>query len=136
MSPASFLAAPPRFCRGRDSNPHGDFPGDFKSPASASSATPALRGKLERETGLEPATSASARRRSTTELFPHAIFIIGVPPSTFKTADSPQSSMISATRRFKSTNAQVALPESHPPHSPGFTTKGGPWRTSTWWVWP
>ena len=48
---------------------------DFKSLASAYSATPASAttspAALERETGFEPATPALARRCSSTELFPH-----------------------------------------------------------------
>jgi hypothetical protein len=77
-------------CRGRDSNPHGgcEPPTDFKSVASADSATPAhaarglhlrqpeagedaqSRRSLERATGFEPATFCMASRRSTAELRP------------------------------------------------------------------
>ena len=88
------------WCRGPESNRYGCFqPTDFKSVASACSATPAWvtiveaaprielgnKGfadlcltawlcrhiKLERETRFELATPALARRCSTAELFPH-----------------------------------------------------------------
>ena len=86
------------WCRGPESNRYGDFsPRDFKSLASASSATPAYNGGdtqnrtgdkgfadlcltawlcrhskiMERETRFELATPALARRCSTAELFPH-----------------------------------------------------------------
>lgn len=42
---------------------------------------------MERETGLEPATFSLARRRSTTELFPHVhvpLGSLGVMVRTFK----------------------------------------------------
>ena len=107
---ASASAIPPRphdeisqgnsWCRGPESNRYGCFqPTDFKSVASACSATPAWvtiveaaprielgnKGfadlcltawlcrhiKLERETRFELATPALARRCSTAELFPH-----------------------------------------------------------------
>ena len=57
-------------CRGPESNRYGDLsPQDFKSCASASSATPAI-SLMERKTGFEPATPTLARWCSTTELFP------------------------------------------------------------------
>ncbi len=49
--------------------PAWSYPLDPKSSASANSATLA-QIVLERETGLEPATSTLARLRSTTELLP------------------------------------------------------------------
>src|SRR6476659_7339893 len=49
-----------KWCRGPESNRYGShLPQDFKSCASASSATPALF--LERKTGFEPATPTLAR---------------------------------------------------------------------------
>ena len=43
MSPASFHIAPPRFCRGRESNPHERFRSrDFKSLASTTFRHPGL----------------------------------------------------------------------------------------------
>ena len=58
-----------KWCRGPESNRYGShLPQDFKSCASASSATPAT---LERKTGFEPATPTLARWCSTTELLPH-----------------------------------------------------------------
>ena len=57
-----------KWCRGPESNRHGDHsPQDFKSCASASSATPAY---LERKTRFELATPTLARWCSTTELLP------------------------------------------------------------------
>src|SRR3954466_7804649 len=57
------------WCRGPESNRYGShLPQDFKSCASASSATPAI---MERKTGFEPATPTLARWCSTTELLPH-----------------------------------------------------------------
>ena len=59
-------------CRGPVSNRHGShLPQDFKSCASANSATPAYNLALERKTGFEPATPTLARWCSTTELLPH-----------------------------------------------------------------
>jgi hypothetical protein len=91
---------PLTWCRGPDSNRHGSYlPQDFKSCASANSATPAgcwntfleaapgfepgikvlqtsalplgyAAVNMERKTGLEPATPTLARWCSTTELLP------------------------------------------------------------------
>ena len=55
-------------CRGPESNRYDRYQSqDFKSCASASSATPA---SLKRTTGFEPATPTLARWCSTTELLP------------------------------------------------------------------
>ncbi len=63
-----------KWCRGPESNRHGShLPQDFKSCASASSATPA---HLERKTRFELATPTLARWCSTTELLPHVHKII------------------------------------------------------------
>ena len=63
------LRAHLRWCRGPESNRYGShLPQDFKSCASASSATPA---HLERKTRFELATPTLARWCSTTELLPH-----------------------------------------------------------------
>src|SRR5699024_1064602 len=61
------------WCRGPESNRHGShLPQDFKSCASAISATPAAPNYfMERKTGFEPATPTLARWCSTTELLPH-----------------------------------------------------------------
>ena len=62
-----------KWCRGPESNRHGDHsPQDFKSCASASSATPAF---LERKTRFELATPTLARWCSTTELLPLNCYI-------------------------------------------------------------
>ena len=63
------LRAHNKWCRGPESNRYGShLPQDFKSCASASSATPA---HLERKTRFELATPTLARWCSTTELLPH-----------------------------------------------------------------
>ncbi len=65
---AHYLYCKKTWCRGPESNRYGShLPQDFKSCASASSATPAT---LERKTGFEPATPTLARWCSTTELLP------------------------------------------------------------------
>src|SRR5699024_4315840 len=63
------------WCRGPESNRHDShLSQDFKSCASAISATPAAPVYfLERKTGFEPATPTLARWCSTTELLPHNI---------------------------------------------------------------
>lgn len=52
----------PKWCFRRDSNSEPDGP---EPPASANCATEAFIIKVEQDTGLEPATFAMARRRST-----------------------------------------------------------------------
>ena len=74
-------------CRGPESNRYGDHsPQDFKSCASASSATPAI-SLMERKTGFEPATPTLARWCSTTELLPR-MRVKGVEPPRRKGARS------------------------------------------------
>ncbi len=69
------------WCLGPDSNRHGSYlPQDFKSCASAYSATQAKR--LERKTGFEPATLALARRCSTPEPLPQLVVRDGIEPPT------------------------------------------------------
>src|SRR5690606_35575199 len=71
-----------RWCRGPESNRHGDHsPQDFKSCASASSATPAF---LERKTRFELATPTLARWCSTTELLPQNAYDIVYSDSSLK----------------------------------------------------
>ena len=70
LYPVELRALYLNWCRGPESNRYGDLsPQDFKSCASASSATPA--NIMERKTGFEPATPTLARWCSTTELLPH-----------------------------------------------------------------
>ena len=57
------------------SNPHGGHPPqDFKSCASACSATPHVILKIGAEDGFEPATPTLARLYSTTELLPQDMY--------------------------------------------------------------
>ena len=89
------LRAHIKWCRGPESNRYGShLPQDFKSCASASSATPALVGCrlfLERKTRFELATPTLARWCSTTELLPHMVRVKGLEPPRHKTLD-PKSS--------------------------------------------
>ena len=74
LYPIELRAQKKKWCRGPESNRHGDHsPQDFKSCASASSATPA---HLERKTRFELATPTLARWCSTTELLPHVLIYI------------------------------------------------------------
>lgn len=51
------------WCAGRESNPHGCDPGDFKSPASTGSATRAWERGRQEPSGLQSSAGGSFSRR-------------------------------------------------------------------------
>ena len=51
------------WCAGRESNPHGCDPGDFKSPASTGSATRAWERGRQEASGLQSSADGSFSRR-------------------------------------------------------------------------